>query len=323
MNELFTLGRVRLTSPSSPPSGAATQPKRLALLAYLVVATPRGPRRRDTLLALFWPERSEDEARNALRQGPHHLRRVLGQDAIGSNADEIAIDDSSIRCDAVEFERLLDVVRAADAMALYAGDFLEGFHVSDVATELELRHRHAPARARALADSAQVAVPPSGALPGDRPYDELARFYAVAGDPSAARRFLAVADSNDRTLGRYLAADRLWTRGVIAFAEGSTARAEADLAQAATTHPCAICPLPDLARAYERAGKPNAAIVVYERYLATPCLWRFEIDAYELGWVMKRLAEHYAARGDDAKASAMRMRLQQLWRRADADLAPP
>src|SRR5882672_8872931 len=32
------------------------QPKRFALLAYLALAEPRGFRRRDTLLPLFWPD---------------------------------------------------------------------------------------------------------------------------------------------------------------------------------------------------------------------------------------------------------------------------
>src|SRR5919205_360129 len=44
-----------------------TQPKRLALLAYLAVATPRGFHRRDRLLGLFWPELDEERARAAAR----------------------------------------------------------------------------------------------------------------------------------------------------------------------------------------------------------------------------------------------------------------
>jgi len=32
------------------------RPKTLALLAYLAIALPRGIRRRDELLALFWPD---------------------------------------------------------------------------------------------------------------------------------------------------------------------------------------------------------------------------------------------------------------------------
>jgi len=83
---------------------------------------------------------------------------------------------------------------------------------------------------------------------------------------------------------------------------------------------CTICALPDLARAYEAANKPGAAVTVYERYLATPWFWRYETDAVELGWAIKRLAELYDARGDAAKATAMRGRLLQLWRRADSEL---
>jgi hypothetical protein len=123
-------------------------------------------------------------------------------------------------------------------------------------------------------------------------------------------------------LGRDLAADRHWTRGVIALAEGRAAQAEAELRPAADGHVCPICPLPDLARAYEAAAKPQAATAVYERYLTTPWLWRYEPDAVELGWAMKRLAELYDARGEPAKARATRVRLLQLWRGADAELQP-
>jgi hypothetical protein len=51
-------------------------------------------------------------------------------------------------------------------------------------------------------------------------------------------------------------------------------------------------------------------------------LWRYEPDAVELGWAMKRLAELYDARGETGKASAVRTRLLQLWRRADPELQP-
>ena len=40
----------------------------------------------------------------------------------------------------------------------------------------------------------------------------------------------------------------------------------------------------------------------------------------EVGWAIKRLAELYDARGEAAKAAAMRGRLIQLWRRADPEL---
>jgi hypothetical protein len=117
-----------------------------------------------------------------------------------------------------------------------------------------------------------------------------------------------------------LGPERAWTRGVIALAEGRGAEAESELRQAAEALVCTICALPDLARAYEAVNKPGAAVTIYERYLTTPWLWRYETDAVELGWAMKRLAELYDARGEVARAAAMRGRLLQLWRRADAEL---
>ena len=79
--ELYTFGRVRLDTATVP--GSPAQPKRLALLTYLLVATPRAPRRRDALLALFWPELGEAEARRALRQALTYLRHTVGDDLIG------------------------------------------------------------------------------------------------------------------------------------------------------------------------------------------------------------------------------------------------
>src|SRR5207249_266043 len=44
------------------------QPRRLALLAYLAAGTPRDFQRRDSLVALFWPELDQKHARAALRE---------------------------------------------------------------------------------------------------------------------------------------------------------------------------------------------------------------------------------------------------------------
>ncbi len=185
---------------------------------------------------------------------------------------------------------------------------------------LQLRYHDAPGPARALLDSVLVRHPLESILPGDRPYYELARFYVALGDVSRARALLASADSTDRALGRNRPADRAWTRGVIAFAAGRSAEAEAELRQAAETDFCGICALPDLARAYEAAGKPDSALVTYERYLATPWLFRYEVDAVELGWALKRLGELYEDKGDRSKAAAAFSKLGLLWDRADPHL---
>ena len=217
----------------------------------------------------------------------------------------------------VESERLWKKQLALSAAAGSRGRHL--FGLLQLA-RLHLRYHNAPARALALVDSALAATPLDSVLPGDRPYDDLARFYASAGRPARARELLAAAVRNDTVLVRTPGPDHGWTRGVIAMAEGRVSVAEAELRQAAEALVCTICALPDLARAYEAANKTGAAVTVYERYLVTPWFWRYETDATELGWAMKRLSELYTARREDAKASALRGRWRQLWRRADAEL---
>ncbi|MEO7023153.1 MAG: hypothetical protein ABI130_02810, partial [Leifsonia sp.] len=134
-----TLGRFELVDGDPPASHAVSaQPKRLALLAYLALATPRGPQRRDTLLGLFWPELTDEEARRALRQALHSLRQLLGPSAILSlDHDRIALAASALWCDALEVERLLGMGAWADALAIYDGDFLAGIFIADSSPDLE------------------------------------------------------------------------------------------------------------------------------------------------------------------------------------------
>ena len=55
--EFRVLGAVTLLSADERElRPVLAQPKRVALLAYVAVASPRGFHRRDSLLALFWPD---------------------------------------------------------------------------------------------------------------------------------------------------------------------------------------------------------------------------------------------------------------------------
>src|SRR5688500_18756361 len=86
-----------------------SQPKRLALLAYLAVGSPQGCRRRDTLLGMFWPELDQERARAALRQALHGLRRSLGAGSIESRGDEeVRVDGEQLWCDARAFDAAID-----------------------------------------------------------------------------------------------------------------------------------------------------------------------------------------------------------------------
>jgi DNA-binding SARP family transcriptional activator len=113
------------------------QPKRVALLAYLAVATPRGFHQRDRLLALFWPELDQEHARAALRKAVHVIRRAVGDGVLVSRGDaELGVDVEALRCDAAEFDDAIERGRLARALELYRGELLDGFFV-DAAVEFE------------------------------------------------------------------------------------------------------------------------------------------------------------------------------------------
>src|SRR5438876_8146459 len=90
MIRLRTLGAVDLKdSEGRELRPLLTQPKRLALLTYLALAGSSGFRRRDTVVALFWPELDEEHARGSLRQALRFLRRSLGEgDIVSRGAEE-------------------------------------------------------------------------------------------------------------------------------------------------------------------------------------------------------------------------------------------
>ncbi len=167
MVHLRTLGRFELVAGEAPAMHVvAAQPKRLALLAYLAIASHGGAHRRDSLLALFWPELNTDESRRALRQALHALRQFLDDGMLESRRDDqVALADNRDWCDVVAFERAITALQFEAALALYQGPFLDGVFVSDVSTDFEqwvgnTRNRLALSAMRAansLAEQAYVA----------------------------------------------------------------------------------------------------------------------------------------------------------------------
>ncbi|MDQ6830767.1 MAG: hypothetical protein M3081_18045 [Gemmatimonadota bacterium] len=107
------------------------QPKRLALLVYLAVATPQRFHRRDTLLGLFWPELDTEHARAALRRSLYFLRRALGDGVlVGRGDEEVGLAAERLACDVHGFESALEEGRLAEAVELYKGALLPGFYVA-------------------------------------------------------------------------------------------------------------------------------------------------------------------------------------------------
>ena len=188
MITFHVLGMLDLRGPEgqhlgSPLSGS----KRLALLAYLALATRRGLHRRDTVLGLFWPELDQRRARNSLSNMLHKIRRSLGPEVlIARGRDEVGLAEGVLWCDALAFQAAMDEGRFGDALDLYRGDLLEGLFVSGASPEFDhwldaerarLRGRAAEA-ARVLADQAEQAGNHAEAIRWARrvlaldPYDE-------------------------------------------------------------------------------------------------------------------------------------------------------
>ena len=126
---LVTLGGLEVRDESGEHLAGA--PKRLALLAYLAVARPRGVKQRDTLLALLYPDKDTHHAQMALRQLVREVRLGLGDSIVLSPQREtVALNAEAVRCDAWAFEDAVTRGDFARAVDCYTGAFLSGFHVS-------------------------------------------------------------------------------------------------------------------------------------------------------------------------------------------------
>jgi DNA-binding SARP family transcriptional activator/TolB-like protein len=103
------------------------QPKRTALLAWLLLARPRGPHTRDSLVELFWPGLEPERGRTALRKSLHFLRQALGSDVIkSSGAADVQLLRDRITCDVFDLEHAVATGEWRAALATYRGDLLAG-----------------------------------------------------------------------------------------------------------------------------------------------------------------------------------------------------
>jgi len=133
MIEFRLLGTLHLTDAEGREvKSLLTRSRRVALLAYLAAARPRGFHRRDTLLALFWPELDQEHARAALRQALHVVRGSLGADFVLTRGhEEIGLDFDHLQCDVVAFDHAVSSGRFGEALDRYQGPLLEGFFIPD------------------------------------------------------------------------------------------------------------------------------------------------------------------------------------------------
>ncbi|HET7463793.1 MAG TPA: BTAD domain-containing putative transcriptional regulator, partial [Longimicrobium sp.] len=157
---LKLLGCAALERDGVPVSGRAVHRRRMALLAVLAAARGRMVGR-ERLIGYLWPDHPGDAARHLLSESLYILRKALGDDAFVAAGDEIALDPAVVGSDLQGFLSALDADQPEQAVALYAGPFLDGFYVSE-APDFERwaeqeRDRLSRAHARALEALAEAA----------------------------------------------------------------------------------------------------------------------------------------------------------------------
>lgn len=178
------------------------QPKRAALLAYLILAHPGELCRRDTLLALFWPDLDEEAGRHALSQALSFLRRHLPEGVLVTRgAEEVGVDPARVRSDVHTFRRALEAEEWGDAVAHYHGELLDGLHVVGAAAFTDWvdreRERLREAAAAAAWQDAHGRIARGYLVEAERAGQVALRL--VPTDESAVRTFIeALAAGGDR-----------------------------------------------------------------------------------------------------------------------------
>ncbi|WP_445218911.1 AAA family ATPase [Bradyrhizobium sp. Pa8] len=126
---LSLFGRFELTT----NDGVIPVPGRklAGLLAYLACTAPH-PQPRERLANLLWGSHFETQARQNLRQSLVRLRRILGQDSLFSDDNDVWLAPGVIDCDAVRFESL--IVEGSRASLAAAADL----HRNPLLTDLNI-----------------------------------------------------------------------------------------------------------------------------------------------------------------------------------------
>jgi DNA-binding SARP family transcriptional activator len=104
------------------------QRRRLALLALLAAAGPRGLTR-DKILGYLWSESGTDNGRHALEQLLYSMRRQVPR-PLTAGVDPLRLDPAVVEADVTEFTRALECGDRARAVDLYRGPFLDGFYLA-------------------------------------------------------------------------------------------------------------------------------------------------------------------------------------------------
>ena len=127
---LNTFGRLFLERDGQRLSGAASQPRRLGLLALLAASGEQGMTR-DRLIGMLWAETDEERARKGLNQALYALRQEMGADEVFLGTRDVRLNPDLVTSDVAAFSAALKAGYPEKAAAEYCGPFLDGFHLSE------------------------------------------------------------------------------------------------------------------------------------------------------------------------------------------------
>jgi TolB-like protein/Tfp pilus assembly protein PilF len=103
-----------------------SRPKTIALIAWLIAHADDGPKQRNEITSVFWPEVPDAQARNSLRQHLHQVRKALGDDALVKRGDAIAFSYEAIPSDLAELDVALRHGDDLAALQAYRGELMHG-----------------------------------------------------------------------------------------------------------------------------------------------------------------------------------------------------
>ncbi len=284
-----------------------------------VAALPAGSASRTELPAsIALVERDYAAADSLYRRLREEQRSNLEWQARTANALAAIAETQGRLASAAQFRRDRMAVSAARGLPK---DVIDG--AAQLAL-LELRYRSRPAEALAIVQAALASHPLDSMPPADRPYLSLAEVHAAAGRPDQARRFLTAYEAAVPEGMRRADPRRPRGYGRVLESEGRLAEAKRAYREFYENHGlCGSCGLFELAAIYDREGRADSALVLYEHFVDTPTsIGRILSDPPSLAPAYKRLGELYEGRGDRKRAAEYYGRLVDLWKDADAELQP-
>ena len=254
MFRLRMYGGLTLERDGAPYAGPATQRRRLAVLA-MIAASDTGVSR-ERLTNHLWPDADPARARHSLDDALSGLRRELQRDDLFIGVATLRLNADALGCDLADHATAIAAGDTEQAVALYAGPFLDDFYIPGAAdfdqwveTERSQRSREQARLLEGLAAEATARNDSAGAMrwwqarvaldPLDTPATlGLLGALATAGNPAEALRLARV---HEALVRQELDVDPgpEWTAAVVGL-RADLARPRASSSVVATAHPVSV-----------------------------------------------------------------------------------